>query len=605
MNDRRCVLKIARVKSGAGCRDVIAGLALALLICPAAFADLGPLETRGYLEYRYLQQAGSERDSAQAHGAALRTDVSTYVWRPWLLSARGSLLVQKYGTDTATGLATSSVLQGGLWLNFLARSKYPLTTFYEDFDADYDSEPFRRTARTRSYGFRQQLSSKRFGVYALEWRRGLTDSLYVDGLTLPTQNQNEKWELKGRKAFGRNNFSLASRRLTVDAQEPGIATDSLRHTVRHSFRAGSRFDLQNTFFITDEKADSEFLQSDRIYQQLFSLATWRPDADNRWFVTGRGLFQENESANQLGGSGQSNVSLSGTVSYRLTERVSLTGALGMSRMDRDEMDRSTAGYQHFGASYSSAGRPLLGGIYQYSGRSSIGNRTEDSASESSELRELKFDVGHSLGRAFETRRGKRIDLRGVQRVTTTHDSSGAELNILRTSIYATSGVTETQLSRYFRFAVTDQRTYGDERRSFQLLDVQYSLQGNLTRDRTWDLNTSAQYGLRGQSKPAQLETESTSVAYSVSASYRHANLFDVSFLNYTSDLQVQSEDYQSEDPFDSDFNIDRQRISTSWRNRLDYRVGLLHLQGDLNFSEVEGDWFASIRLTVRRYFGMR
>ena len=161
------------------------------------------------------------------------------------------------------------------------------------------------------------------------------------------------------------------------------------------------------------------------------------------------------------------------------------------------------------------------------------------------------------------------------------------------------------MSRYFRFAVTDQRTYGDERRSFQLLDVQYSLQGNLTRDRTWDLNTSAQYGLRGQSKPAQLETESTSVAYSVSASYRHANLFDVSFLNYTSDLQVQSEDYQSEDPFDSDFNIDRQRISTSWRNRLDYRVGLLHLQGDLNFSEVEGDWFASIRLTVRRYFGMR
>ena len=253
------------------------------------------------------------------------------------------MLVQEYGADTSTGLTTSSIVQGGVWLDFLARSKYPLTVFYEDFDADYDSQPYRRTARTRSHGFRQQLSSRRLGIYSLEFRRGMTDALYADGFTVPTKNDNQRWVFKGRKAVGRNSVSLTSRRMKVEAQQPDIDTDSLRHTVRHHFRAGSRFNLQNTYFLTDEQFDSQFLQSDRTYQQLYSLATWRPDRANRWLITGRGLFQENESAGLLSGSEQSNASLSGTASFRLTERVSLTGALGASRMHTD-MGDTKAGY---------------------------------------------------------------------------------------------------------------------------------------------------------------------------------------------------------------------------------------------------------------------
>jgi len=153
--------------------------------------------------------------------------------------------------------------------------------------------------------------------------------------------------------------------------------------------------------------------------------------------------------------------------------------------------------------------------------------------------------------------------------------------------------------------VTDQRSFGDERRSFQLFDLQYSLQGTLGRDRSWNLDASTQYGLRSQSKPESMQNESKSLAYNVSIAYRHANLFDVSFLNYTSDFQFRSDDFQSEDPFDPDFDIDRQQVSSSWINRMEYRIGLLQLQGDLNLNEVDGHWFASFRLTLRRYFGMR
>jgi hypothetical protein len=605
MNDRRQALTAATAKRGAAYRDAIVGLALALLTGPQALAQIGPVETRGYLEYRYVYQASSDREGTGAHGAALRTDLSTYVWRPWILSARGSLLVQETGTDSPDGVITSSVLQGGLWLDFLARSKYPLTLFYEDFDADYDSQPFRRTARTRSHGFRQQLSSKRLGTYSVEFRRGMTDSLYADGFTLPTRNDNQRWEFKGRKVIGRNNFSVNSRSLGADAQQPDIRTDSLRHTVRHNFRAGTRFNLQNTFFVTDEQFDSEFMQSDRVYQQLYSLATWRPDRANRWLITGRGLFQENESASMAGGSMQSSTSLSGTASFRVTDRISLTGALGAVRMQSETTGETTAGYQQLGANYASIGHPLWGGTYQYSGRVSYGNRSEDGTLESNDLQDLKFDVGHSLSRVFETRGGKRIDIRGIQRVTTSHNSASAELNVLRNTVYVTSARTEPQMSRYLRFALTDQRSFGDEERGFQLVDLQYSLQGNLTRDSNWNLNTTVQYGLRNQTKPPNLVNESKSLSYSISAAYRRANLFDVPLLNFSSDFQLQSEDFQSEDPFDPDFDVDRQRVSSSWRNRLDYRVGMLHVQGDLGLHEVQGKWFASFRLTARRYFGMR
>ncbi|MDH5617920.1 MAG: hypothetical protein OEZ11_04700 [Gammaproteobacteria bacterium] len=599
-------MKSARNRSGAGLRNAIAGLTLALISCSAAVAQVGPINPTGYLEYRYLYQAGTGREATGANGLALRTDLSTYIWRPWLLSVKGSLMVQDFRGSTESGPATSSIAQGGIWLNFLARSQYPLTIYYEDFDADYDSQPYQRTARTRSHGFRQQLTSKRYGTYSLEWRNGETDSLYLDGISLPTRNMNDKWEFKGRQSFGRNNFSLLSRKLLIDAREPDIRTDSLRHAMRHWFRAGPRFNLQNTYFVTDEEVSSDFVQSDRIYQQLFSLATWRPDAANRWFLTGRGLFQDNESSNQATGSGQSNVSLSGTASYRLTDRVSLTGALGVSRTKNADMAAaSDTGYQHLGVAYASIGYPLWGGIYQFSGRGSIENRTENGALTGGERQELKSDVGHSLGRSFETDGGNRIDIRGIQRLTTSHDSFGATLNVLRSSVYATSGVAEEQLSRYLRLSVTDQRSFGDERRSFQLLDLQYSLQGTLGRDRSWNLDASAQYGLRSQDEPESMQSESRSLAYSVSVAYRHANLFDVSFLNYTSDLQFRSDDFQSEDPFDPDFDIDRKQISSSWINRLDYRIGLLQFQSDLNLNEVDGHWFASFRLTVRRYFGMR
>lgn len=579
------------------------GAALALLFGTPVLAQMGPVETRGYVEYRYNISAGSESETSDAHGAAIRTDVSTYFWRPWILNARGSLLISEYASEQQGGLAKSSLLQGGLWLNAFSSSKFPLTLYYEDMDADYDSQPYRRMARTRSYGVRQQLMTDDYGVYAFEWRKGNTDAIYADGFSLPTRNDNEKIEFGARKSFGRHNFSLRSQKLTVDGDAPRLGTDSLRHTLRHSLNAGIRFDIQNTYFVTDEEIDGEFVQSDRLYEQLYSIATWRPNTERRMLVTGRGLFQQSESADQFNGSSRTSAALSGTASYELTERVSLTGSLGYSQV-RNGIS-ADAYYQELGLSYTSMDHEFWGGEYRYSGRTSFANRTGEAMLGMQEIQDLRFDVGHSFGRNFETGGGRRVDLRATQRLATRHDTIGRETNILRTSLYATTGSYTGPSSRYLRFMLTDQHTFGDEGRVFQLADLQYSQQITVSRDAGWDVNASMQYGRRSQTKPLQLSDESSSLSYSVSVAYRHSNLFDVMQLNYTSDFRFQSEDFESEDPFDPDFNIDRQRFDAAWRNRLDYRIGLLYLQADADLNEIDGHWFAAFRLNVRRFFGMR
>jgi len=135
--------------------------------------------------------------------------------------------------------------------------------------------------------------------------------------------------------------------------------------------------------------------------------------------------------------------------------------------------------------------------------------------------------------------------------------------------------------------------------------VQVSLRRQISRDRSWNGSVTLQYGRREQYKPVEKAAAGASFSYSVNLSYRHANLFGVSRLNLTSDFRLLSTDLQTDDPFDLGFDRDTQRLMSTWRNRIEYNVGLLQLRADADLYETSGDLKASIRLSARRYFGMR
>jgi len=85
--------------------------------------------------------------------------------------------------------------------------------------------------------------------------------------------------------------------------------------------------------------------------------------------------------------------------------------------------------------------------------------------------------------------------------------------------------------------------------------------------------------------------------------YRHAELFEVPFLDFTSDLRFQSDDFRSDDPFELYPTIEQERIGSTWRNQLDYRLGLLQMRAKMDVYDSNGQWRTAFSFTVRRYFG--
>ena len=576
--------------------------------CPG-MAQMGPLATDGYLEYRFDHVGGT--NSANSNGAILKTNLSTYFWRPWILTATGNVSFSQNEADSTIGTQKSVVTQGGLRLNFLPRSRFPLTIYYEDRGGKSDSDAYSRSGTTRDYGLLQQFMSKRFGHYALDWQKGYTDSLNDGVIQVQTRKDYDRLRLDVSKSIGRNTFLLGSRRLEVTAISPGQRLNSIRHNFRHSFRPGSRVDIRNTFYYGDEQQETDTVAVDRVFQQFSSTLSWRPRTEKRLLLTGRGLLQSSESLTQFLTTGQKSASLSATASYEYSDRVMLSGSVGVLSAGTDTSASTFSTYQQAGATYRSTEHNFLGGTYAFRARTAIGSRTDpgdvgdigDNRDEDTRI--LTTGVGHSLGRSFAVQYLGSVQLRASQDVATSHDTNGREINTLRHGIFLATSGQSADYTRYLRVSLTDQRSFGDERRVYQLADLQLSLRRQISRDRNWNGNITLQYGRREQYKPLESAAAGASFSYSVNLSYRHANLFDVSLLNFTSDFRLLSTDLQTDDPFDLGFDLETQQLMSTWRNRIEYRVGLLHLRADADLRETGGDWNTSIRISARRYFGMR
>ena len=565
-------------------------------------AQMGPLDMDGFLEYRYSQFNGKDIDARSSQGLLLKTNLSTFFWRPWILNATGHVSYAERRADARLGDEKSGDIYGGLRLNFLARSKFPLTLYYDDFDGSVDSDVNKRSGRTKRYGFLQQFSSRRLGTYSMEWRSGSTDVLYQDGFRLPERNDNERWQFMGRKAFGRNLVSLSSLSLVVDSQIPERMTESLRHTLRHTFRAGSRFNIRNTAFYTNEELDSEMLQTGRTYRQFSSITTWRPS--RRMLITGRGLLQDSEARGLASDSQVQTVSVSGTANYQYSDRLTFTAGLGFMAADNNHGNESDSALQRLGVNYNSDNVLFSDGIYRYFGQVSVGNRSNPGDLGVGDVQDVGISLGHSFTRSLGSGSNSKWDLRVSQRAGTVQDTADRERNTLQHSISLTRGTRSSDISRYFRVSLLDQRSLADDPRDHQLANLQYTLQGQLSRNQSWNVNASAQYGRRTQATADALALDSTSLTYSVAMNYRHTELFGVDNLAFTSDLRWLSEDFQTEDPFDPDFELETERLNSSWRNRIEYRIGLLQLRADADLREVNGMWSQRIHLQVRRYFGM-
>ena len=121
------------------CGWSVAVLLLSLYAVPSR-AQMGPVDMDGFVEYRYSQFNGKDVDARSSQGLLLKTNLSTFFWRPWILNVTGHVSISERRADARLGDEKSGDIYGGLRLNFLARSKFPLTLYYDDFNGSVDSD---------------------------------------------------------------------------------------------------------------------------------------------------------------------------------------------------------------------------------------------------------------------------------------------------------------------------------------------------------------------------------------------------------------------------------------------------------------------------------
>ena len=127
----------------------------------------------------------------------------------------------------------------------------------------------------------------------------------------------------------------------------------------------------------------------------------------------------------------------------------------------------------------------------------------------------------------------------------------------------------------------------------------------VNRNRSLNGGITVQYNSTTATMWDDWERDNSSVTYSANFSYVERDLFKVPRLNFISELRLLSSDFRSNDILDQGIVVDPDRDDASWRNRLDYRVGLLELQLLAEVREINNSWMSQVFLSIRRHYGGR
>ena len=582
--------------------------AAALMYPLVAVAELAPVEHDGYLEYRYRLTRNELGQGSDQHLATWRARASTFVWQPYILMLDGNVGLTRSRNQDSKNQNDGTIVTGAIAANAFARSTFPLRLYFESRDSRVDGDVFDSDFTTRNWGFLQQLASRRNGGrIALEYRASDTDEITVNGRTERRNFGSELWQLTGNRAFGRNDFRLLTSLRKVERDAPVQTRDRTLLSLRHQFRGGLRFNIDDTLFYSDERLNLHGSEQLRRFLQFNGYSNWRPDTEKPLIVIGRLVAQGVESGNGTTRSSH-NYLMSGTATYQYSPQVTFAGSAGFNGSGGDSTDSRTGTFQRLRGSYRS--RPLGLGrmLYNWGGTLDLGNR-RDSNGVVETVQSVGAGLNHGLSRVATLGAGRQLQFSLTQSLTSLSDTQDRQEQSLVHTAYATYSRQRGRSTGYLRLSLSDRRLYGDRRDEFRLASLQASSRMQLSRTRSLNGGFSIQFS--NSNTPMMMSGETTdapmmdrdSFTYSVNLSYADRELFGVDQLNFLSELRYLSAEFRDDDPFGREDEFDPSRSDSSWRNELTYRIGLLELRLLAEVRDINGRWNSQTFFSVRRYYG--
>jgi hypothetical protein len=579
---------------------------LLLGLPPIARAQLGPVVIDGFLEYQYRQRGGTGPIDVTGQLGTLRTNLSTYLWRPWILRVNASLGLTETITENADAKQNGTLITGGLRVDFLRDSKFPVAAYIESRDGRVDGDLSDVDVLTRTYGFMQQYIANRGGRLSLDYRRRTVDDLFTDGSRVSRNSVSDTWQASAQKTLGRNRLVFNSVWSDILQTESRQFQETIRHTLRHRLSSPKNFSLEDTLFFSDERYSAGETDSVRRFLQFNAISSWRPETEKPLLIVGRGLLQGIDVGSNGFEQGSKNLAVTVSATYQYSDRVVIAANTGVAAADTDEGDDRSSAYQQVRADYRSRIFDLWNSDYRWGGSTEVGNRSgRGDLADGNSVQGLILRFNHQLARRYQLSSGRNFEFNFSQQFTSAVDTANRDLRSAMHTVYATLSRQLGQTRSYVRLTATDRRTRGDQRDIFQLLNLQASRSTQAGRYRAWSGSLTLQYGHTARQDSGSEDSDNQTISYSANLNYRHMNLFDVPGLSFNSELELLSSDFMSDDPFENEFDANRERTDSAWRNRLDYRVGLLQLRLEVNLRAIDSFRNSMGFLSIRRYYGIR
>lgn len=534
---------------------------------------------------------------------SLNIGAASYIWQPWFIQVLGNVglvLTQNWqslegGRTPGEGTSRSGSvgLTGGLAANVFPRSRFPFQFSFDVADSRTNGEiisaDYRSTRVTLQQNYRTLSGDTnymgRFDSSTLSSEAYGRDRVNVLGAQMSTAWEAQRLELDASYSDNtRSSDDLSYRRMQVNA--------------RHSFRPDDLTNVESLGSISrnEGKLASGASSSRLDFRQVSSIAHWRSDWDEPLIVFGTARLYDASTSGAGSESTSRTASATGSVSYRFSRNLNVSGALSLSYLEGGG-ESDTLSAQSASVQYQIDPRKWGPATYDANTALAVVNETggrlgSNQVAQANAAHRLTFLLGSGQASGWS--------LAFSQEARLKHETeTGQSNNFVHSGSLNWRYAPTAGLAGYTSLTVADSRTYGDDAEgSFQLLNFQVSAQ---LRPSTYSFFT-ANFTAQWTRQVTALEPErQTTHATSGGLSYHHTRLFGVPRLRYTA--QYNAYDTRTAQRLQGNPDAPREPLSWLFEQRLEYAIGKLDARVVNRFAKTDGKKNASVIFSVFRRFG--
>ena len=556
-----------------------------------------PINTSGELSTTYRERTFNGGDDSASDWLSIASiNASSYIWQPWFALVSGNLSLstnEQNGSNQAS--RSSDYIGGNISFNLFPSSRFPFqlyasksqNTLNDAFtEQTIDNTLIRVKQRYDSFNGRQSYSG------------GIEQSTRVDF----DQSRFITDRIDFLARIQLDNHTLNS---TIDYSNATFPDekDSTNYSLsgRHSYTGQSNLSWGNSISSTQSDADFSTSRTESFNDQISSFLSWRPEANADITVTGNLLLSELEQSfnrkdpstltvNDVTQSSQAVISLNQGLSYNYSPRINISESLNATQSGLSENEvvniSGSAGIR-----YSSESFLTTAGLYDWNLSSNINLRRSNDATYE---RSLDNQAGHSLSKSFTLNPALNLQSSLNQSLGFSTSSEGTNSRSLSHSLGLNLAHSDFNKNSSLNLTLSDSRSDGASKNSFQLFNLQLSNDYRLNRNASFASNITYQ-----MSRVTTDGILTLSKNINGQISYIQTRFYDIPELSFKSRINFSKQIPEVGNELVADNST---ASENGIENELVYRIGLFEAKATLDFIKSANSYNQIFMLQLTRTF---